>query len=80
MDGSPPGASVHGLLQAKVLEWVSKPSCRDLPHPGVKREPRVLAGGFFTTELPGKPKENAPWLILVRKCELPYIAIGMEKG
>ena len=22
MDGSPPGSSVHGLLQARILEWV----------------------------------------------------------
>ena len=23
MDGSPPGSSVHGILQARVLEWVA---------------------------------------------------------
>ena len=23
MDGSPPGSSVHGILQASVLEWVA---------------------------------------------------------
>ena len=26
MDWSPPGSSVHGILQAKVLEWVAVPS------------------------------------------------------
>ena len=28
MDGSPPGSSVHGTLQARILEWVAMPSCR----------------------------------------------------
>ena len=48
----PPGSSVHGILQARVLEGVAMPSSGDLPDPGIKpaslRSP-VLAGGFFTT-------------------------------
>ena len=28
MDCSPPGSSVHGVLQARILEWVAKPSSR----------------------------------------------------
>ena len=28
MDCSPPGSSVHGILQARILEWVSVPSSR----------------------------------------------------
>ena len=23
MDGTPPGSSVHGILQARILEWVA---------------------------------------------------------
>ena len=26
IDGSPPGSSVHGVLQARTLEWVAIPS------------------------------------------------------
>ena len=37
MDCSPPGSSVHGILQARILEWVAFP--RDLPDPGI--EPRL---------------------------------------
>ena len=38
-DGSPPGSSVHGVLQARILEWVAVPSSRGdveimLDHPG----------------------------------------------
>ena len=28
MDCSPPGSSIHGILQARILEWVSMPSSR----------------------------------------------------
>ena len=41
MDCSPPGSSVHGILQARILEWVAMPSSRDLPNPGI--EPASLA-------------------------------------
>ena len=41
MDSSLPGSSVHGIFQAKVLEWVAFPSPGDLPNPGL--EPRSPA-------------------------------------
>ena len=55
MDYSPPGSSVHGILQARLLEWLPFPSPGDLPDPGIEPVFPALAGGFFTTELPGKP-------------------------
>ena len=33
MDCSPPGSSVHGLLQARILEWVAISSFRESPWP-----------------------------------------------
>ena len=53
-----PGSPVHGILQARILEWVAISSSRGLSDPGV--EPvspasPALAGGFFTTVPPGKP-------------------------
>ena len=30
MDRSPPGSSVHGILQARILEWVAMPSSRGI--------------------------------------------------
>jgi len=36
MDCSLPVSSVHGILQAKILEWVAMPSPRGLPNPGIK--------------------------------------------
>ena len=54
MDYSPPDSSVHGILQARVLEWVAMPSSRDsnLPNSGIKPASLMspaFAGGFFTT-------------------------------
>ena len=36
MDHILPGSSVHGILQARILEWVTTPSSRDLPNPGIQ--------------------------------------------
>ena len=41
MDCSLPDSSVHGILQARIPEWVAIPFSRDLPDPGI--EPRSLA-------------------------------------
>ena len=57
MGCSPPGSSVHGILQARILEWVAIPFSRDLPNPGIKPMSPALAG-FFTVEPWGKPMWN----------------------
>ena len=33
MDFSPPGSSDHGILQARILEWVAMPSSRGFSQP-----------------------------------------------
>ena len=44
MDCSPPGFSVHGVLQARILEWVAISSVGDLPNPGIKPMSPELQG------------------------------------
>ena len=56
MDCSPPGSSVHGMSQARILKWVAFPSPGDLPNSGIKPMSPALAGGFFTNEPSGKPQ------------------------
>ena len=41
LDCSPPGSSVHGISQARILEWVATCFSGDLSDPGV--EPESLA-------------------------------------
>ena len=36
VDCSPPGSSVRGILQARILEWGAIPFSRDLPKPGIE--------------------------------------------
>ena len=36
MDFSPPGSSVHEILQARILEWVAIPFSRDLLDPAIE--------------------------------------------
>ena len=55
MDCRPPGSSVHGISQARILQWVPFPSLGDPPNPGIKPMSPALAGGFYITEPPGKP-------------------------
>ena len=74
MDRTPPGSSVHGILQARTLEWVAM-SSRGLPDPGVKTvslTSPALAGGFFTT--------NTTWgaLLVAKSCEAPGHGMGRE--
>ena len=52
MDCSFPVSSVHGILQARILEWVAVPSPGDITNPGIKPESftsPALAEGFLTT-------------------------------
>ena len=51
-------SSVHGISQARTLEWLPFPSPGNLPKQGIKPTSSAapsLASGFFTTEPPRKP-------------------------
>ena len=47
MDCSPPGSSVHGILQARMLEWVAIPFSRRSSPPRDQTQVSSIAGGFF---------------------------------
>ena len=64
MDDSPPGSSVHGILQAKILEWVAIPSsrvssqCRDRTWVSP-----ALQADSLPSEPPGEPTGiNPEWI------------------
>ena len=69
MDYNTPGSSIHGIHQARILEWqeywsgLPCPSPGDLPNPGL--EPASLmscamAGGFFTTSAIWQKGDSVP--------------------
>ena len=54
MDCSPPGSSVHGILQQEYWSELSSPPPGDLPDPGIEPTSLMspaLAGRFFTTSV-----------------------------
>ena len=57
MDCSPPASSVHGILQARIQEWVAFPFSRGSSQPRDPTQVSRLVGGFFsrgaTEEAPG---------------------------
>ena len=55
MDSSPTGSFVHGILRARILEWVAIPFSRDLPNSGIEPESPALQVDSLPSESPGKP-------------------------
>jgi len=58
-----PNSSVHGIPQAKILEWLPFPPPGDLPDPGIKPMSPIsleLASGYFTTQPPRKLSPPCP--------------------
>ena len=49
-----PGSSVHGTLQARILEWVAIPFSGDLPDPGTEPRSPALQADSLPSEPPGK--------------------------
>ena len=62
MDCSLPGSSVHGIFQARILEWAVIPSSRGSSQPRDRTWVSCvfcITGGFFTLSHPG----NSSWMI-----------------
>ena len=67
MDCNPPGSSAHGVVQARILEWVA------IPLPRIKLESPT----FQANSLPSEPPEN---LMLSNPCSNEYLESGLVLG
>ena len=56
---SPPSSSSHGILQARILEWVAMPSSRASSRSRDWTCISCITGQFFTAEPPEKPTQNS---------------------
>ena len=57
--GTPPGSSIHGILQARILNGLPFPPAGDLPDPGIESvslASPALAARFFTTSTTGEAR------------------------
>ena len=48
MDCSPPGSSVHGIIQGRILQWVAFSFSRGPSPPRDQTQVLHITGGFFT--------------------------------
>ena len=46
---NPMDYTVHGVLQARILEWVAVPFSRESSQSRVRTQVSHIAGGFFTS-------------------------------
>ena len=91
MNCSPPGSSVHGILQARMLEWVAIPFSRGSSQPRDWTQVICIAGSFFTvwaTQLMEKYKSKSQqdvtlhlseWLSSKRQKNITNVVKDTEK-
>ena len=58
IDCSPPGSSVRGISQARILEWTAISSSRVPSHPGIKLASPTLQADSLTLSLQGSHEET----------------------
>ena len=77
MDRSPPGSSVHGILQARMLEWVAMPSSRGSSWPRDWTQVSCIVGRFFPAKPPkwGEVAQTCPTLCDPMDCSLSSSSI-----
>ena len=55
--------SLHGILQARILEWVAMPSSRGSSQPRDRTQVSHIAGGFFTVWATREALLKGYWLV-----------------
>ena len=74
MDCSPPGSSVHGIFQARVLEWGAMPSSRDLSDPG---SPHLLH--FLHWQVDSLPWHHLGKIEIFPSSQVPSLEIDTDE-
>ena len=70
MDCSLSASSVHGILQARILEWIAISFSRGSSLPRDRTCVFYIADRFFTTETPGKLCIKAYMTVNATNCKL----------
>ena len=70
VDCSSPGSSVHGILQARILQWAAIPFLRGSSWPRIEPESPILQADSLTSEPPGNMCKQVPQsnVCMVPKC------------
>ena len=70
--------TVHGILQARILEWVALPFSRGSSQPRDQMQVSHIAGGFFTSCATGKVQECWSEQPILSPADLPNP--GVKRG
>ena len=65
MDCSPPGSSVHGMLQSRILEWVAIPFSRGSSRPRDQTWVSCIVGRFFTAWVPREYTHGSVYMAIL---------------
>ena len=78
MDYTPPGSSVHGILQARILEWIAIPFSRGSSWHRDQTRVSYTAGRFFTIRATSKRK-NETEILVTQSDSLQFHGLGLTK-
>ena len=76
LDSSLPGSSVHGILQARILEWVAMPSSRGSSNPRFKSMSPALWGADSLLLSPLEALSVCDWHLKCIMAGLPWRSSG----
>ena len=78
MDCSLPGYSVHGILQARVLEWVAIPFSRESSQLRGQTWISHIVSRFFTLSHQGSPLSSQSYPILWLRIEIQRLPLVVQ--
>ena len=78
LDFTPPGSSVHGIFQARILERVAIPSSKGSSQPRDLTRVFCTAGRFFATEPPREPLFFPSNLEVFSVCDKAKIVFSLD--
>ena len=67
LDGNSPGSSVHGIFQARILEWVAVPSSMGSSWPRIQPKSPVSPAALQADSLPLSHNSIKIWTIAIEK-------------
>ena len=66
-----------GFSRAKFWSGLPFPSPEDPPDPAIELVSPAMAGGFFTTEPPGKPRGDYIYLFILQKTKFGFLCFSL---
>ena len=70
MDGSPQGFSIHGIFQARILEWVAISTSRRSSWPRDQTQVTALQADFLLSKPQGKPQRMHAYELFYHYCDI----------